>query len=171
MLRFRTVLPLILLALLISCAKHKPQLPSNKGNVVDKSGAFLLEMNQRLTLKEDSILLKFVQKSDKGFKKNELGFWYAILQDTKKTKLQDKDFCTFDCKISLLNGKVLLTEVKQANIGKKELVQGLEEGLKLMRKGESATFVIPWYLAYGMKGNGKLIPPYTSLVYEVRLYE
>lgn len=171
MLNFRTVIALLLLVLLVSCTKSKPQLPSNKGRMTDKSIAQLLEMNQKLTLKEDSLLLQYVEKSDQKFKKNELGFWYIISKMTQKAKLKDKEAFRFDCKMSLLNGKLLKSEIKAVSLGKKELVQGLEEALKLMHKGESATFVIPWYLAYGMKGNGKLIPPYTSIVYEVNLYE
>ena len=171
MLNFRIVLALLSLVFLISCSKHKPQLPSNKGRMADKSIALLLEMNQKLTLKEDSIILKYVETSDQKFKKNELGFWYLISKTTQKAKLKDKEAFRFDCKMSLLNGKLLKSEIKEVSLGKKELVQGLEEALKLMHKGESATFVIPWYLGYGMKGNGKLIPPYTSLIYEVNLFE
>lgn len=167
----RATFALLLLLFFASCAKHKPQLPSNKGVEEDRSIVLLLEMNQRLTLKEDSLLLKFVEKSAVKFIKNELGFWYFISNLTQHAKLQDKENFGFDCKTSLLDGKVIRSEVKQVALGKKELPQGLEEGLKLMHKGESATFIVPWYLAHGMKGSGKLIPPYTSLVYEVKLYE
>ena len=63
-----------------------------------------------------------------------------------------------------IRGKLLKTEEKQVVIGKKQLIVGLEEGLKLMNRGDSATFIIPWYLAYGMKGDGSLIPAYTSII-------
>ena len=69
----------------------------------------------------------------------------------------------------LLNGKLVESGEKRIVIGKKQLVVGLEEGLKLMHRGDSATFIIPWYLGYGMKGYGQMVPSYTSLVYEVKL--
>jgi len=71
----------------------------------------------------------------------------------------------------LINGKVIQEDEKQVIIGKKQVVTGLEEGLKLMHKGESATFIIPSYLGFGMKGNMPLVPPYTSLVYQIKLYK
>jgi FKBP-type peptidyl-prolyl cis-trans isomerase len=71
----------------------------------------------------------------------------------------------------LLNGKVLQVDEKNIIIGKRQVVTGLEEGLKLMHKGESATFIIPWYLGYGMKGNEPLVPPYTTLIYQIKLLD
>ena len=160
----------VLLIVFSSCNKPLPQLPSNKGNIADENVAKLLIINQSLAIKEDSILNQFTKK-DAAFKKNELGFWYKIDQTTNGQSLKDKDLCKFTCKILLLNGKVLSDDDKQIIIGKKQVVMGLEEGLKLMHKGENATFIIPWYLGYGMKGNEPLVPPYTSLIYNIKLHK
>jgi len=157
--------------MLISCKKQTPQLPSNKAEVIDQDVVELLEINQRLTLKEDSILKKHAEGADENFKKQGIGFWYKIDRPAEGPYLKDQEACNFSCKMMSLDGKVLEQKDKRAVIGKKQLVVGLEEGLKLLHKGESATFVIPWYLAYGMKGNEPLVPPYTSLIYEVKLHE
>ena len=151
-----------------SCNKPSPQLPSNKGNTVDENIAKMLSINKTLALKEDSILNQFT-KTDKTFKKSELGFWYKIDQTAAGKFIKDKDSCNFTCKMLLINGQVVLEDQKQIVIGKKEIVMGLEEGLKLMHKGESATFIIPWYLGYGMKGSEPLVPPYTSLIYKIKI--
>ena len=63
-----------------------------------------------------------------------------------------------------LKGAELLSEKKTVRFGKKEIPTGLEDGLRLMRKGETLRLIVPWYLAYGMKGEDN-IPPYTSLMY------
>jgi len=69
----------------------------------------------------------------------------------------------------LLDGKKLEETVNRFVVGKKQMVVGLEEGLKLMHGGDSAAFIIPWYLGYGMKGNAPLIAPYTSIIYKIKL--
>jgi len=84
--------------------------------------------------------------------------------------IKDSTSCKISCQVSTLNGKVLQNEIKKLVIGKKLVATGLEEGLKLCRKGDNAIFIIPWYLAYGMKGNEPLIPPYTSLIYKIKVY-
>jgi len=169
--RFPGIVTLILLFLLmLSCSKPSPQLPSNKGKVIDENASGLLAMNQKLAIKEDSILEKFVLKTDKAFKRSEIGFWYKIDRSGNGSGIKDSVDCTFSCTSTLLSGKILETNQIQLVIGKKQTITGLEEGLKLLNKGDSATFIIPWYLAYGMNGKEPLIPPYTSLIYTVKVF-
>lgn len=129
----------------------------------------MLTLNRELALKEDSMLQDFAGNNEVELKKTEFGFWYNIENEYKGEHLKEKDNCRIRYKMRLLDGTLLEENEIEFTIGKKEIIVGLEEGLKLLRKGESATFVIPWYLAYGMKGNDVLVPPYTSLVYEVEV--
>ena len=156
--------------LFLSCTKTAPQLPANKGNVVDKNISNLMEVNQKLAAKEDSTLMIFATKTDAKFKKSEIGFWYKVDVPTNGELIKDKDICKLLCTSLSLDMKVIQTEKMQIIIGKKQLVVGLEEGLKLLHKGESATFIIPWYLAYGRNGKGSHIKPYTSIVYQIKLF-
>ena len=155
--------------MLLSCIKQNPQLPSNKGSVTDTCAVSLLTINQNLAKKEDVSLKKFALQKDKAFKKNALGFWYKIDHSVKGSGIKDSTTCKIYYRLSTLKGKELQQEIKQVVIGKKQVGTGLDEGLKLMNKGDSATFIIPWYLAYGMKGSEPLIPPYTSLIYEIKV--
>jgi FKBP-type peptidyl-prolyl cis-trans isomerase len=152
-----------------SCSKPAPQLPSNKGSNVDENTAKLLEFNKELALKEDSALQLYVEKQN-GFAKNKIGFWYKIIHSTQGSFYKQNDYCSFEYKMLMINGKLLQSKQQKIVIGKKEVVTGLEEAIKMMHKGESGIFIIPWYLAYGMDGNKPLIPPYTSLIFQVRLF-
>ena len=161
---------ILLSSLLLSCTKQSPQTPSNKDRSVDKSTVSLLYINQKLAIKEDSQLKKFALQRDKAFKKSEIGFWYKKDLLGNGSKLKDSISCKFSYKLLSLKGKILQSESKKIVIGKKQVIVGLEEGLKLLNKGDSATLIIPWYLAYGMKGNGSMIPPYTSILCMIKVY-
>jgi FKBP-type peptidyl-prolyl cis-trans isomerase len=50
------------------------------------------------------------------------------------------------------------------------VIDGWEEGIGLMKKGSSATLIIPSKLAYGSKQIG-IIPPYSPLVFNIRIYD
>ena len=152
-----------------SCRKQSPQLPSNKIEVDNSEAKALLDINQNLTVKEDSLLEVFAKKQNKAYAKHELGFWYAIEQAGTGKKVGDKSICNFSYKLTLLTGNKIEEGRKQITIGKKEVVPGLEEGIKLLHYGDSATFIIPWYLGYGMKGNKPKVLPYTSVIYRIRL--
>jgi FKBP-type peptidyl-prolyl cis-trans isomerase len=153
----------------ISCKKQAPQLPSNKNLVADSSSVSLLTINQDLAHKEDSLLEKRVISSGKAFKKSEIGFWYKIDQSGNGSKIKGKTSCSLSYRLILLNGKLIENKTTTIKFGKKQSTVGLEEGIKLLQQGDSATFIIPWYLGYGMTGNETTIPPYTSLVYHVRI--
>lgn len=51
-----------------------------------------------------------------------------------------------------------------------QVIWGLQEGIKLMKEGGKAKFIIPSYLGFGDDGSSTgIVPPHTTLVYEVEL--
>ena len=57
-------------------------------------------------------------------------------------------------------------------VGKKEgMIPGFLEALDMMTDGEKAIFFLPSNLAYGEKGAGSVIPPKTTLVFEIETYK
>ncbi len=157
--------------LIFSCTKPAPQLPSNKGNKGDTVSGSLLKINEKLTVYEDSVITELVKIRYSNFIKSNLGFWYKTEKSSTKSLLQDNDKCTVNYRLSTLNGKKLVQKKTTITIGKKEIITGIEECLKLMSKGDKATVIIPWYLAYGLKGNNSEIEPYTSLIAELFVSE
>ncbi|KAH9738758.1 peptidyl-prolyl cis-trans isomerase FKBP65 [Citrus sinensis] len=54
-------------------------------------------------------------------------------------------------------------------LGQGEVIKGWDEGVATMKKGERAIFFIPPVLAYGDSGSPPLIPPNSSLVFDIEL--
>jgi peptidyl-prolyl cis-trans isomerase A (cyclophilin A) len=56
--------------------------------------------------------------------------------------------------------------------GKKEgMIPGFLEGLSLMSYGDKAILFLPSHLAYGDRGAGSVIPPNTTLIFELEMFE
>ena len=51
------------------------------------------------------------------------------------------------------------------------VIKGWQEGIMLMEVGDKYRFYIPEHLAYGAKGAGNRIPPYSTLIFDVELLE
>ncbi|MCF7847240.1 MAG: FKBP-type peptidyl-prolyl cis-trans isomerase [Kiritimatiellales bacterium] len=51
----------------------------------------------------------------------------------------------------------------------KEAIDGLKEGLQLMKEGGKFRFVVPPNLAWGKRGAGEKIGPYVALIFDIRL--
>jgi len=45
----------------------------------------------------------------------------------------------------------------------------LNYGIKLLQIGDKAKIIIPSYLGFGMSGYGKSVPPYSTLLLNVKL--
>lgn len=156
-------------SLFFSCKKTTPQLPSNKGYYVDEDITAMLAINKRLATQEDSLIKVFVNISNTHFAKSEIGFWYNVTNSTSNESVLKLGRCNYIYEISTLDGALLEKGKESLEFDKKQTIIGLEEGLKLLHNGESAIFIIPWYLGYGMKGKENIIPAYTTLIYKIKI--
>jgi len=50
-----------------------------------------------------------------------------------------------------------------------EAIEGLQEGLPLMKEGGKFRFVVPPELAWGKRGAGSRIGPHAALIFDIRL--
>ncbi|HEY6193618.1 MAG TPA: FKBP-type peptidyl-prolyl cis-trans isomerase [Candidatus Eisenbacteria bacterium] len=56
-------------------------------------------------------------------------------------------------------------------LGNGEMIKGWDEGVKGMRIGGKRKLTIPPDMAYGSEGRGSVIPPNSTLVFEVELVD
>ena len=59
----------------------------------------------------------------------------------------------------------------QFELGAGIVIDGWDEGIGLMRLGSKAQLIIPPELAYGEKGDGNVIPPNATLIFNVELVD
>ncbi len=147
------------LALLFSCKSPEARKPvqSHSGTFIQESA----ERNKKIYDEEKSFIEKIMdQDSTTTYLASENGFWYYYnKQDTTSTVLPTMgDIVKFTYDIKDFNGNLILSEkenglqqykVDQSN---QDLISGIREGIKLMREGETVTFLFPSYKAYGYYG-------------------
>lgn len=165
------LLTFILLAL--SCSKPEPRKP-----IIRKTSSFMhesIERNKVLNkLEDDMIRLKIEKDSLHSYINSQHGFWYFYIEkDTLSNKSPipgEEVVFTYeikDLKDSIIYSKEELGE-KNYFIDKEELITGLQDGIKLMKEGETIVFLFPSYKAFGYTGFGR-VKPNQPLIYTVQL--
>jgi FKBP-type peptidyl-prolyl cis-trans isomerase len=76
----------------------------------------------------------------------------------------------------LLNGKVFDEALDPKNpltmrLGRGNLIEGWEEALQRMHRGEKWVLIVPYELGYGSRGREPDIPPRATLVFEIELLD
>ncbi|WP_233752687.1 FKBP-type peptidyl-prolyl cis-trans isomerase [Flavilitoribacter nigricans] len=100
------------------------------------------------------------------------GLQYEVLQAGDGALPQPTDRVTVHYHGTLLDGTVFDSSVDRgqpATFGVTQVIQGWVEGLQLMPLGSKWRLYIPYDLAYGERGAGGKIGPYSTLIFDVEL--
>src|SRR5574344_1602574 len=102
------------------------------------------------------------------------GLQYEILQEGngKKPKANERVKCHYEG--TLINGTLFDSSIKRgepAVFGVSQVIPGWVEALQLMSEGSKWRLFIPSELAYGAQGAGDMIPPHSTLIFDVELIE
>ncbi|MGL4993832.1 MAG: FKBP-type peptidyl-prolyl cis-trans isomerase [Bacteroidales bacterium] len=102
------------------------------------------------------------------------GLQYEVINEGsgKKPLATDQVKCHYEG--TLINGQVFDSSVQRgepATFGVNQVIPGWVEALQLMSEGSKWRLFIPYQLAYGERGAGQAIAPFSTLVFEVELLE
>jgi len=171
--KFSNLLALILLAT-ISCKTPEARKPESV-----KTGSFIkesAERNKKLNEKEYAQIKAVITRdTTNSYTASKSGFWYRYDVKLEKDTLQPQfgDIVNFSHNLKDLNGVTIYStdEMGSRNytIDKEELFTGLREGLKLMKPGETVTFLFPSQKAFGYYGDKNRIGTNVPLISEVTL--
>ena len=128
--------------------------------------------NVMAKIKQDGAAFLAQNKAKDGVVTLPSGLQYKILKagDGKKPGLDDTVVCHY--KGTLIDGTEFDSSYKRnqpATFPVKGVIKGWTEALQLMSVGSQWQLVIPSDLAYGDRGAANVIPPYSTLVFEVEL--
>lgn len=100
------------------------------------------------------------------------GLQYEVIQEGTGAQPAATDQVTVHYTGTLLDGTVFDSSVERgqpATFGLNQVIAGWTEGLQLMKEGAKYRFTIPYNLAYGERGAGGQIKPFSTLIFDVEL--
>ena len=155
----------------ISCRNEKVP-----GVAVIKPGKEeMADLNRYLVEKDREIIENYIERKKLMMTESQTGLWYSVKNEGTGEYLKDYDRIVMNYECSLLDGTVCYSSSdlgpKEVILGKTDIEPGMNEGLRLLKPGGEALFILPPFLAYGLVGDGKKIPPRTVIVYSIRITE
>lgn len=153
----------LLLVFFVGCSKIEPRKPINP----KPSTIFFketIEESKKMHRAEDERIVQLIKNDSMNtYIQSSSGFWYTYLNkveaDLPTPKMGDEVLITYT--ISDLNDSIFYSKeelgLKTYKIDKEDFISGLQKGIKLMKTGETITFVLPFYNAFGIVGDGNKI--------------
>lgn len=117
---------------------------------------------------------KLVNDMKAGMQSTESGLYYKITKATTGANPAPGQTVAVHYAGKLINGEEFDNSFKRnapidIPIGVGQVIKGWDEGILLLKEGETATLLIPPALGYGERGAGGVIPPNSWLVFDVEL--
>ena len=161
--------------LLSSCKNQEARKP-----VSYSSGSFMkesVERNKKLIAGEEAKIDSLIKKNPNDkYIASPKGYWYKYdIKSTATDSITPKkgDVAYFDYEIKDLDGNVIYTELELRPqvylVDKQNIMMGMRDGIKLMKKGEKITFLFPSHAGYGYHGDDRRIGPNQTLMTTISL--
>jgi FKBP-type peptidyl-prolyl cis-trans isomerase FkpA len=167
----RIIIFMLLAVSLISCR-------GKSGNAINNSKPGKNEMadlNKYLIQKDKERVKSYIERKSLKMNESPTGLWYQIINGGNGKNFTDNDKIILNYECSLLDGTRCYSSKdlgpKEVILGRSEIEPGLNEGLRLLKPGAEAIFIIPPFLAYGLVGDRKMIPPRAVIVYNVNILQ
>ena len=167
---------LILSFFLISCQDtYQSTISNNKSN--NHTSNFFIKANKQIIKNEELKIDSLLSSSNQRFIKDSTGIWINIEKENKK---ENKVRPLEGDIVKILYDCVILEDINNLEyehmvdtimfqIGYSKQMRGLNYAIKLLEIGDKAKIIIPSYLGFGMSGYGRTVPPYSTLLLNVKL--
>jgi FKBP-type peptidyl-prolyl cis-trans isomerase len=135
----------------------------------------MADLNKYLVQKDRERIKNYIERKNLQMKESPTGLWYQILEPGNGKTFTENDNVRMEYDCYLLDGTKCYSSKelgpKEVVIGKSSIEQGLNEGLRLLKPGSRAIFIIPPFLAFGLVGDRKMIPSRSVIVYNVNILQ
>ncbi|NPA45131.1 MAG: hypothetical protein GXO49_06345 [Chlorobi bacterium] len=124
---------------------------------------------------EENILLQeYLKNENINVKPTKSGLYIIKLKKGKGEKAKLGDTATIHYKGSLINGQILASSINKGKpytfkIGENKVIDAWNEALLTMKVGDKVKIIVPSKLAYGELGYKNKIPPFATLIFEIKL--
>ena len=136
----------------------------------------VIKVNKPAVVMEQDEINAYIKSHGYTMQSTGTGLRYMFIKENPKgKKIETKNEIKVNYRVWLLDGTLCYSSDKKGPkvfaVGADNVESGLHEGVKLMKEGEKALFVLPAHLAFNLIGDRDKIPPKSAVVYEIDVIE
>lgn len=170
-----SIYTLLFTVLLAGCKHHEEA----RKPISRASGTFMkksADRNKKLVANEEDVIKKIIKTNPKvKYYATRKGYWFSYDEKNNTDTATPKkgDIAYFNLEVKDINGKIIYSEAdlgpQTYYVDKQDIMMGLRDGIKYMKKNETVTFLFPSHIAYGYHGDNKKIGTNQPLICTVTL--
>lgn len=162
----------LLVAVLLGCQEKgtRQQAPGNSADLKES----LEKANRYLVNDEETDIQNYILRHGYEMNATGTGLRYQVLKPGTGTLVQPGQKVSLEYELYDIQGDKVYSSEQEGLltfvVGKCE-VSGLDEAVRLLRKGDVARLVLPSHLGYGLLGDQNLIGGRETLIYLVKVVD
>jgi len=131
---------------------------------------------QSMMKKEEEALAKYIQDQKITIAPLASGLYFIEEQAGKGASIDSGTWVKLHFTVSLIDGKQIFSSKERGEplkfeYGKRFDTPGMEEGVKMLKKGGQAKLIVPSKIGFGEMGRGAIVPPYSTLLYNIEIVD
>lgn len=135
-----------------------------------------IDSPETMMKKEDEALKQYIEEKKISVAPNASGLYFIESQPGKGIKIDTGAWVKTHFSVTLIDGKQVFSTIDRGEpmefeFGKRFDTPGFEEGVSKMVKGGKATLIVPSKIAFGETGRGAMVPPFSTVIYDVEVVD
>lgn len=135
----------------------------------------MILINKNMVIEETTLINNYLNRHKIQADTGPGGVRFSIYKHGNGAQIRPLDKVRFKYEMRFLTGDLVYSSKedgeREAVLGKTQLETGLYYAFLYMKVGDHAKIVLPSHLAFGAGGDGKKIPPRTTLVYDIEIID
>lgn len=136
---------------------------------------FSQDRNKQILNEDNELIENYIDSLDLNFKKTSYGFWISNSGETTPTMAKSGDVIKYEYEVINFNNEVVYSEEENGTqtilMGRTDIPRGIQMALQMIEKGDSATVLLPSFLAYGGYGDRNKIMGNEPLIFKIQMLE
>jgi len=164
------IISVISILLFTTC---KQAVNNNSNEKQPSSKESLVKVNRYMVKSENEDIENYIRRHQWKMEETGSGLRIMIYEEGSGEPAEKGQIIELDYELTLITGDVVYSSKENGpmifKIGYGGVETGLEEAILLMKMGDKAKLMIPSHLAHGFLGDDNLIPPRSTVIYDIEI--